>query len=524
MQSNLTGAIEAFLHGYCRSGLRKLALVRGSYVNGHWMGKYRRLCRDLDLLYLESYDVSIIIAHVKKALLLAEDSIVIFDIDKLSYKEIWQNSISPGVRVFVPFSAKDGTENNLQIDIAANDPLIVPPIEFDVPDSKFPLIVKTVPIEVSIAWKLHGLFEHLNGAWMSKTLWDLYVLCRYNDIDKALLLSAIHLAFSSRLDPIEVTKRFLFGDFGQSKSSRKNWAKEIGQLSSQENPSLNDILFWLRGFFSDLMLIENDGSLLTHSEVITFRVKQLRLVNTAEAKAKLKTLNRKTKILPAKAYHSIPHLPGSRTGPSDKTIDANKSRMLTQQQLKESDKVIVQEKLDGSCVCAYRRGDEVLALGREGDLASESPNTSRQLWSEWVELQQSRFLELLMEGERVCGEWLALAHGTRYKVTKDPFIAFDLFDVRNRQITQAELIRRCEAVGINTPFIVHEGLPCSIEEGLARLGNGGHEAIDPPEGLVWRLERNDKVLFTGKYVRSGKKDGLFLPENSGLPEIWNWHP
>ena len=87
--------------------------------------------------------------------------------------------------------------------------------------------------------------------------------------------------------------------------------------------------------------------------MITYRVKELRRLGTDDAFAKLKTLNRKTKILSTKVYDSIPHLPGSRIGLSEKTVDRNKARMLTSQAINDSDLVIVQEKLDGSCVCVY---------------------------------------------------------------------------------------------------------------------------------------------------------------------------
>jgi hypothetical protein len=50
---------------------------------------------------------------------------------------------------------------------------------------------------------------------------------------------------------------------------------------------------------------------------------------------------------------------------------------------------------------------------------------------------------------------------------------------------------------------------------------GAHGAIDPVEGLVWRLERSGLVVGRAKYVRAGKVDGALLPENSGQDAIWN---
>lgn len=48
------------------------------------------------------------------------------------------------------------------------------------------------------------------------------------------------------------------------------------------------------------------------------------------------------------------------------------------------------------------------------------------------------------------------------------------------------------------------------------LGRGKHGAIDEPEGLVYRVEREGRVDFLCKYVRPNKIDGLYMKE-----EIYN---
>lgn len=518
-------AITAFLSGFSKSGSSEHALVRGSFVTREYMAAYRRECKDLDLLYLMPYSLDKIEKLVKNSLSnIASGNGVTFKAETLCFEEIWKQSLSPGVRAEVDFICGDNI-STLQIDIAANDPLIEPPALFSIDLGNSDNIrLKTVSLETAIAWKFHGLFEHLNGAWMSKTLWDLYILCRFNALNEIKLASAIELAFSSRLDPLDITKRFFFGDFAQSKKSRKSWGKDVTGFGVEAEYALTDVLDWLKEYLLSVVDVQNDGSLLTHSEVITYRVKELRKLDSQDALAKLKTLNRKTKILSIKAYNSIPHLPGSRLGESERKIDQNKVRMLTSESVNDTDIVIVQEKLDGSCVCAYRRNGEVLALGRDGDLASESPNYSRQLWSDWVDDNQDRFLKILSEGERICGEWLALVHGTHYKLTHEPFVAFDLFDANNTPYSIKELERRCAEVKFTTPLLVHKGGPCAIEKALESLDSSYHGAIDEPEGLVFRLERGDRLLFRAKYVRKDKVDGCYLPEKTDLKEVWNWHP
>jgi hypothetical protein len=54
--------------------------------------------------------------------------------------------------------------------------------------------------------------------------------------------------------------------------------------------------------------------------------------------------------------------------------------------------------------------------------------------------------------------------------------------------------------------------------------HGSHGALDPVEGVVYRVERKDAVDFLVKYVRPEKVDGIYLPEVSGKEAVWNWQP
>lgn len=184
--------------------------------------------------------------------------------------------------------------------------------------------------------------------------------------------------------------------------------------------------------------------------------------------------------------------------------------------------MLVQEKLDGSCVCAARLGDEVLALGRGGDRAALSRNPARRMWAAWVARQKQRFLRALRPGERLVGEWLALAHGTRYALSHEPFVAFDLMAGFDRAPWDV-LLSRAALGGFTTAALIHRGGPLPVAEALLRLGPGRHGALDPVEGAVWRVERHGAVDLIAKYVRPDKQDGWLLPENSGQPAVWNFY-
>lgn len=229
------------------------------------------------------------------------------------------------------------------------------------------------------------------------------------------------------------------------------------------------------------------------------------------------------KPLGAKAYGSIPHLPGSRVGPGDYHSPEGQARICTIKARDKEDLIIVQEKLDGSCVAVARLENQLLPLVRRGYLARTSPFEMHHWFADWVEQNASRFLAVLNEGERVCGEWLAQAHGTRYALPHEPFVAFDLMMDKTRTC-YSEFRERLSKAEFVLPGLVHIGVPLTIEAALAKLETSFHGALDPVEGAVWRVERNHNVEFLAKYVRPDKSDGCYLPDIAGTAPIWNRRP
>jgi hypothetical protein len=235
------------------------------------------------------------------------------------------------------------------------------------------------------------------------------------------------------------------------------------------------------------------------------------------------------KPLGMKAYGHIAHLPNSRLGPGDHKLHDGQARILTEKVRDKYDRIIVQEKLDGSNVAVANIGGVIVPLIRAGYPAVSSHWEQHRLFAAWVYERVDRFA-FLKDGERVVGEWLAQAHGTRYTLKHEPFVPFDLMRGGERAC-YSEFVNRVKAEGFTTPWLLSSGPPVSVEEAMTELTghsirdcrNGFHGAIDAVEGAVWRCERHDKVDFLGKYVRPDKKDGCYLPEVCGTTH-WNWRP
>lgn len=228
------------------------------------------------------------------------------------------------------------------------------------------------------------------------------------------------------------------------------------------------------------------------------------------------------KPLGYKAYGHIPHLPGSRIGPGDHMITEGQARICCEQARDKYERIIVRVKVDGSNMAVANIDGELLPLGRAGYPAISSRFRQHSLFAQWVYNRLSRFT-FLQPGERLCGEWLAQAHGTRYNLSHEPFIVFDLIRGHTERVTQDELTERTKPFDFILPYLLSDGPPRSIEwVRKAITGIHPHGEIDPIEGAVWRCERKGRVNFLCKWVRPDKVDGCYLPEVSGEAAIWNW--
>lgn len=228
------------------------------------------------------------------------------------------------------------------------------------------------------------------------------------------------------------------------------------------------------------------------------------------------------KPLGQKAYGSIPHLPGSRLGVGDHHVSEGQAIIATKKARDKNDLIIVQEKLDGSNCSVAKVNSQIVALGRSGYLAATSPYEQHQLFAKWVKLQEDRFDKLLNEGERICGEWLAQAHGTKYNLQHEPFVPFDIMIKTERTIYHRFLLRVLP-LGFTIPNLLHIGQPLSVEKALKEIETSGHGAIDEVEGVIYRVERNKEVDFLTKYVKHTKVDGKYLPEINNGQTVWNWN-
>lgn len=215
------------------------------------------------------------------------------------------------------------------------------------------------------------------------------------------------------------------------------------------------------------------------------------------------------KPLGKKAYGHIAHMSGSRMGPADKKCHKGQEKIGTEQARDYKDLIIVQEKLDGSNCSIAKINGKLFSLTRSGYEAKTSPFKQHHIFDKWVNKHYSRFDGILDDNERISGEWLLEAHGTRYDLQHEPFVVFDMFR-NNERITYLELMNISFYGDLILPNLLHIGQPIKLKHVLKKIEKSGHGAIDPVEGAVWRIEREGKVDFLFKYVRPEKEDGIYM--------------
>jgi hypothetical protein len=211
-------------------------------------------------------------------------------------------------------------------------------------------------------------------------------------------------------------------------------------------------------------------------------------------------------------------------GPGDHHCHEGQATIATLKKRDRHDFITVTVKLDGSCMAVARIDGVIVPLSRSGYLATTSKYEQHQLFAQWVYANQNRFLGVLRDGERMVGEWMAQAHGTRYKLFHEPFVPFDVMTATGR-IPVSETIDRVSRAELVSPFAISlTGEPMNLDSALEVLKVPRHGEIDPVEGAVWRVERRGEFDFICKWVRSEKIDGKYLPEVSGAEPVWNWRP
>jgi hypothetical protein len=250
------------LRRVARTRARETLVLRGGLLARLWSLPAHRPADDVDFLATFAFDRERTVSMLREALTSSSNSAdriedgVTFLSEQFHDQVIWEETHSPGVRVIVPARC-EYYAFEVQIDVGFGDVLEPPAIEFDypAPDSDLPVRLLATPVELGIAWKLHGLFEFGRGRWRAKDLWDLYLWGHHATVDRAQLMRAVRVAFESRGLALTETQRLFQNDFGLSRGARRKWSTFRRR---RHDPSIPEehlpVVQWVADYFRPLFV------------------------------------------------------------------------------------------------------------------------------------------------------------------------------------------------------------------------------------------------------------------------------
>ncbi len=209
----------------------------------------------------------------------------------------------------------------------------------------------------------------------------------------------------------------------------------------------------------------------------------------------------KGKIIP-RSYASIKHLPGSKMiNDEDRLLGKQEISLFCERRRSSSDIVIVTEKVDGMNVSVLKKDDKLYPLSRKGYDVRTNDKEWIKLFAKFVEINEDRFMDMLENNQRCCGEWMIKTHTIQYKLPHEPFIPFDIIDLDSNRLRYVEFRNLVEFYNFTPAGLIHIGESISPDIVISLMGRGYHGAINGiPEGIVYKYENLDGYVCSGKFV------------------------
>lgn len=211
-------------------------------------------------------------------------------------------------------------------------------------------------------------------------------------------------------------------------------------------------------------------------------------------------------------YHSIPHLSTSNLGVGDRYIDICQELLLTERRRDRQDQIIVTEKYDGSNLGILKMNGLIHPIVRRGYHTDSSPFEQHHRFTRWVSDREDIFHNILGEGDRLVVEWMVQVHGTHYQISGEPAIFLDYISASQQRMLYTPFFEILERYGLRAPRVLHWGDSVAPDKLVDTLNERttGMWSIEPPEGMVYRLERLGKFKFTGKWVHADYVPGKYM--------------
>jgi predicted nucleotidyltransferase component of viral defense system len=197
-------ALERLLYRLSISEHRERFILKGALLFVTWVTDPFRPTRDLDLLgYGANTPEAVADTFKDICSTVVPDDGVVFDIDGLAAAPIREDLEYGGIRIQTN-AVIDGARIPIQVDIGFGDIITPGPVEIDYPvllDFPVPHI-RTYPVETVVAEKFNAMVALGIANSRLKDFYDLWLISRTFEFDRAILSTAVERTFERRGTPM----------------------------------------------------------------------------------------------------------------------------------------------------------------------------------------------------------------------------------------------------------------------------------------------------------------------------------
>lgn len=192
-------ALERVLYRLGQSRHRDRFVLKGALLFRLWFDLTQRPTRDADFLGFGNAEPEEFAEVFRDIAGMVEDDGLVFDAGSVKVEDIRKEAGYPGVRVSMT-ATLDGARIPVQCDIGFGDAVTPAPLQQTYPtllDMPAPILA-VYPLETVVAEKLEAIVKLASFNSRVKDYFDLWVLMRYENLDRALLPTAVRATFARR--------------------------------------------------------------------------------------------------------------------------------------------------------------------------------------------------------------------------------------------------------------------------------------------------------------------------------------
>jgi predicted nucleotidyltransferase component of viral defense system len=199
-------ALERVLYRLGQSRHRDRFVLKGALLFRLWFDLTQRPTRDADFLGFGNAEPEEFAEVFREIAGMVEEDGLVFDAGSVKVVDIRKEAGYPGVRVSMA-ATLDGARIPVQCDIGFGDAVTPAPLQQTYPtllDMPAPVLA-VYPLETVVAEKLEAIVKLASFNSRVKDYFDLWVLMRYENLDRSLLPTAVRATFARRNTALPLT-------------------------------------------------------------------------------------------------------------------------------------------------------------------------------------------------------------------------------------------------------------------------------------------------------------------------------